>query len=574
MKNSLKVRIMVQVSILILLSCIGLSYLTNYTYSNLLINTISNQSLELTKSAEKMIDQDQFKDLAMNLNKNNYYYDLKDNLNGIRKMNGLKFLYTMSRKKDGNHFKYFYVVDGYPNGSKNESPLGEEEKGIKDSPKLIKAFDTGKAQIGEMSTMEEYGTLISTYVPIKSKQGEVIGVVGADFNAAIVDAKMKETNKKQVIFTIVILLVSLLILFMITSYIVKPLRMLTSKVKEIGKGNLTVTVEDQGKDEIGQLSTSIQLMVNDLKQIIGGILTVTSKLHTSSESILQNAQETKDASQEMVHSLEEVASGIDVQFNKTETSTYAMEEMSLGVQTIASMATSVSELSLSALQETEEGKNIANQMMNQIQVLNQTFQETAHLMKDLDVRSKKINEVTNVIKEISSQTNLLALNAAIEAARAGEHGKGFSVVAEEVRKLAEQSESSAATITSIISKINEVGHSTFVSMSKVENVVEKSIEEFHKMDRSYEHIYQSIRNMTSSIQEVSASAEEMAVSSEEVSASLSETFQIAKGTEHNTKLMVASTNKQEEAINEMFLDLKSLVKMTDELTDLTQKFEL
>jgi methyl-accepting chemotaxis protein len=565
---------MVQVSILILLSCIGLSYLTNYTYSNLLINTISNQSLELTKNAEKMIDQDQFKDLATNLNKNNYYYDLKDNLNGIRKMNGLKFLYTMSRKKDGNHFKYFYVVDGFPSGSTNESPLGEEEKGIKDSPKLIKAFDTGKAQIGEMSTTEEYGTLISTYVPIKSKQGDVIGVIGADFNADIVDAKMKETNKKQVIFTIVILLVSLLILFMITSYIVKPLRMLTSKVKEIGKGNLTVTVEDQGKDEIGQLSTSIQLMVNDLKQIIGGILTVTSKLHTSSESILQNAQETKDASQEMVHSLEEVASGIDVQFNKTETSTYAMEEMSLGVQTIASMATSVSELSLSALQETEEGKNIANQMMNQIQVLNQTFQETAHLMKDLDVRSKKINEVTNVIKEISSQTNLLALNAAIEAARAGEHGKGFSVVAEEVRKLAEQSESSAATITSIISKINEVGHSTFVSMSKVENVVEKSIEEFHKMDRSYEHIYQSIRNMTSKVQEVSASAEEMAVSSEEVSASLSETFQIAKGTEHNTKLMVASTNKQEEAINEMFLDLKSLVKMTDELTDLTQKFEL
>lgn len=94
------------------------------------------------------------------------------------------------------------------------------------------------------------------------------------------------------------------------------------------------------------------------------------------------------------------------------------------------------------------------------------------------------------------------------------------------------------------------------------------------MDRSYEHIYQSIRNMTSKVQEVSASAEEMAVSSEEVSASLSETFQIAKGTEHNTKLMVASTNKQEEAINEMFLDLKSLVKMTDELTDLTRKFEL
>jgi methyl-accepting chemotaxis protein len=574
LRKSLKIRIMIQVSILILISCIGLSYLTNYTYSNLLINTISTQSLTLTKNAGKMINVDEFKDLSINLNKNDYYYSLKKNLNDMRKMNGLKFLYTMSRIKDGNHYKYFYVVDGYPSGSKNESPLGEVEKDINGSPKLIEAYDTGKAQIGEMSTTKEYGTLISTYVPIKSQQGEVIGIVGADFDAATLAAKMKETNQKQVIFTIIILLISLILLFVITTYIVKPLRMLSSKVHEIGKGDLTVTIGKQGNDEIGQLSASIQLMADDLKKMIGGILDVTGKLHTSGEAILQNAQETKQASQEVSFSLEEVASGIDLQFIKTETSTHIMEEMTQGVQHIASMATSVSEMSLSTLHETEEGKNFANKMMNQIQLLHQTFQESALMMKELDVRSKKINEVTNVIKEISSQTNLLALNAAIEAARAGEHGRGFSIVAEEVRKLAEQSESSAATITNIISEINKVGQSTFLSMDKVENVVEASMEEFQKIDRSYENIYQSVKNVTSSIQEVSATAEEIAASSEEVSNSLIETFQLAKGTDQNTKLMMTSTNKQDVAINEMFLALQSLVTMTNELNELTQKFEL
>jgi methyl-accepting chemotaxis protein len=565
---------MIQVSILILISCIGLSYLTNYTYSKLLINTISNQSLTLTKNAEKMINFEKYQRLSTNLQENDYYYTLKDKLNDIRKLNGLKFLYTMSRKQDGNQYKYYYVVDGYPSGDDNESPLGEVEKGILSSPKLIKAYETGKPQIGEMSKTEEYGTLISTYVPIKSSNGEVIGVVGADFDADALATNMNDTNNKQIIFTLAILLISLMMLFVITTYIVKPLKMLSSKVQDIGKGDLTVTVDKSGKDEIGQLSASIQLMVEDLKNIIGGILNVTAKLYTSSESILQNAQETKEASQEVSHSLDEVASGIDLQFVKTETNSQAMEEMAQGVQHIASMATSVSEMSVGTLQEAEEGKNFANKMMNQIQMLNSAFQESAQMMKELDVRSKKINEVTNVIKAISSQTNLLALNAAIEAARAGEHGKGFSVVAEEVRKLAEQSESSAATITTIISEINDVGHSTFVSMNKVENVVEASMEEFHKINRSYDNIYHSVKKVTSSIQEVSATAEEISASSEEVSDSLLDTYQLAKGTDHNTKLMVESTKKQDEAINEMFLALKSLVQMADELNKLTNKFEL
>jgi methyl-accepting chemotaxis protein len=337
---------------------------------------------------------------------------------------------------------------------------------------------------------------------------------------------------------------------------------------------LTVQVEKHGKDEIGQLSESIQLMVEDLKLIIAGILNVTGKLYSSSEAILQNAQDTKDASQEVSHSVEEVASGIDLQFVKSETNTQAMEEMSKGVQHIASMATSVSEMSIGALQEAEDGKKIANNMMKQIQLLHSTFQESAHMMKELDGRSKKINEVTNVIKEISSQTNLLALNAAIEAARAGEHGKGFSVVAEEVRKLAEQSESSAATIANIISEIDQVGKSTFLSMNKVEDVVETSMEEFKMINQSYDNIHHSVKNVTSSIQEVSATAEEIAASSEEVSAALLETYEIAQGTDHNTKLIVASTRKQDEAIKEMFLTLTSLAKMTDELNKLTHKFEL
>jgi methyl-accepting chemotaxis protein len=105
-------------------------------------------------------------------------------------------------------------------------------------------------------------------------------------------------------------------------------------------------------------------------------------------------------------------------------------------------------------------------------------------------------------------------------------------------------------------------------------VVEASMEEFHNINRSYDNIYHSVKKVTSSIQEVSATAEEIAASSEEVSDSLLDTYQLAKGTDHNTKLMVASTKKQDEAINEMFQALKSLVLMADELNKLTNKFEL
>ncbi|HYK75255.1 MAG TPA: methyl-accepting chemotaxis protein, partial [Pseudoneobacillus sp.] len=502
-----------------------------------------------------------------------YYHQLRSELNELRKTTGLVYLYTMSREKKGDKYEYYYMVDGMPPGDENASVIGDKEPDAETYSKMIVAFETGKAQT-EMTNTEEYGGLITTYVPIKDQSGKVIGIVGADFDANDVYKALAKNQKQMLLISIGVLLIALIIVFGFSHYIISPLKRLTVQVEKVRKGDLSISIYNDRKDEIGILTNAFQQMVQDLRSMIQGINQNSTLLIDSSHQLLSNASEVQVGSNQVASSIIEVSQSAETQFRSSEDTAFAMVEMTKGIQQIASASTTVTEVSGTTLHVAEKGYEKVEDAVNHMAMINRSVQLSEAAMKQLESRSVEISSIVKIISDISAQTNLLALNAAIEAARAGEHGKGFAVVANEVKKLAEQSQVSAESINHLIMNMNEDTSQSVSTLNMVITDVQKGITVVEEAGDSFNTILQAIKEIDSKIQEVSATSEEMFASTEEISATVNESTKTAEKSAEQTKLIENIVFEQNQFVGEISNQIKRLNEMADELSGLVQKFRL
>ena len=200
--------------------------------------------------------------------------------------------------------------------------------------------------------------------------------------------------------------------------------------------------------------------------------------------------------------------------------------------------------------------------------------DTAKVIQKLEERSKEIGQIIEVITGISDQTNLLALNAAIEAARAGEHGKGFAVVADEVKNLAEQSKESADKIANLIQQIQHDTTHAVEMMGKGTADVAEGISVVQVTGEGFKRIQQSIDQVTSQIQEISAVSEEMSASVEQVHASVDQVAQIVKEASTNTENIAAASEEQLASMEEITASSNSLSKMAEDLLAQMKQFKM
>ena len=206
--------------------------------------------------------------------------------------------------------------------------------------------------------------------------------------------------------------------------------------------------------------------------------------------------------------------------------------------------------------------------------INHTTSETNAVIKDLDSKSAEIGKIIEVITGIADQTNLLALNAAIEAARAGEHGKGFAVVADEVRKLAELSRQSASQISGLIEVIQKETHQVVEMMNKGTVEISEGTQLVEETGRTFDQILKSIENVSSEIQEVSAISEEMSASVQQVNASIEEVTKIARDSVSSTAEIASATEEQLASMEEVASSSASLANLAENLREMVGKFKI
>jgi len=242
-----------------------------------------------------------------------------------------------------------------------------------------------------------------------------------------------------------------------------------------------------------------------------------------------------------------------------------MEEMAVGVQRVAESSGMVTEASQAMVQEAEKGSITVDHAVKQLDSLKTTAGGVTSALERLERQSMQIGEIATMISAIASQTNLLALNAAIEAARAGEHGTGFAVVAHEVRKLAEQSESSAGQITQLIEDIQEATVTAVKEMRTGTSEVGASHEAVTEAGQVFRMIVEESRKVSDQIQEISAAAQQMSAGTEEVSASLNEVARISEQNATGAQRVLASSQHQLQAMESVTAATEGLNRLAQEL---------
>ncbi|MDN4092239.1 methyl-accepting chemotaxis protein [Brevibacillus agri] len=362
--------------------------------------------------------------------------------------------------------------------------------------------------------------------------------------------------------------------FLISRMIADPLRVVASRMEDLAQGNLDVApVTYVAKDEVGKLGIAFNELVANFRSLIEQVKVAGEQVAASSEELSASAQQSVRATEQAMGSVEQIATTAEVQTQRTQESVRVMEEMSVAIQRIADTSSAVSEASVVAADDAQQGNIQIQQAVFQIDSLSQGVNHAADLVQQLGVRSEAIGKIVDVITGIASQTNLLALNAAIEAARAGEQGRGFAVVADEVRKLAEQSEESAREIARLIGEIqHETTQVVSVMLAGTEEA-KKGAAAVQEAGKTFERIVVSSKDVAGQIQEVSAATEQMSASVQQVASAMDEMNRLSEEAAVHTQSVSAGAEEQLAAMQEIARSSNNLNELSHELQESISQFK-
>lgn len=570
--NRLLTRMVLYFSSLILLAGAVLGFTIYRSSAELIENSLGAQAQLVAENAAKLVDLEAYANLSIDAGETEYYTKLRGQLNALRELNGLKYLYTLAKtEKDGKAI-YYYVVDGAPLevDSEDFSALGDPEEN--EYPGMIQAFTEGQAQIGELTNDQEYGATITAYVPLKSKDGELLGVVGADFDATNVYALMDDNRKATLYVTLGIIATGMLLVFVLASYLTRPLLQLTTQVAKVREGDMTVEIKMNRKDEIGHLAKTFEQLVSNTGTVIRSMRDNSERLLQASEGVSSHARSTTEASRLIAASIQDALGGANIQVIRAADMTKAVEGMTQSMLRITESAAIVSDVAQETMEQTERGNKLIGHAMAEMESIHHTAGQMLAATKHLESRSGEIGEITNVMASIAKQTNLLALNAAIEASHAGENGRGFAIVAEEVRKLATQSQISATQIGDLITAILEQTTQLSLDMESNTMKVESGLHLVKNAGAAFHSIVTGLEQVNVQLQEVSAASEEVSAESEEVAASVGDMERISRQAAQHFEGIAANSGAQIVSMDEVSNSAELIRSMSDELTSLNKRF--
>ena len=527
-------------------------------------------ALRISSNIDPVLYQDFIEDPQMN----DSYIQIQKQLNDFRMKTGALYVYTYEIKDNQVQF----LIDGSP--PEDSSTIGEVTTSI--SVTDLSPVLSGKTVSTDIIKDEKYGNYMSSFAPIKNKEGKVIGILGVDTEAETIKSIKNGvlSNLLPIVIAISIIF-TLLILGMVYYYLGKkldPLKRISEVANAITKGNLevasTLTREHriQSTDEIGLLYSSFEKMTETLSEMIKKMHSLSSLLHEQSASLNNSSSEVNEGTTQVSATMDEMAIGVESQANLASTLSVDMREFSENISATNKKGQEITQSTDVVINDSRIGMQLMGSSIEKMQEIFNIVSESVDQVKTLEIQNNEVTTLVTLISNIADQTNLLALNAAIEAARAGERGKGFAVVADEVRKLAEQVSNSVNGISTIVGNVKNNSKNMVNILTLGLEKVDEGRTNLHKTEETFNHISTELSTIDELVHSMAKQQESLTKKEEKMKDSIEEVAAISEENAAGIEEVSASSQQINSMTGEMKQLVSNLAAVSEELENMSKRY--
>jgi len=439
--------------------------------------------------------------------------------------------------------------------------------------------DTFKQVNKKETVVRDKGNTLDVYYPIGNAwEKNAIGTI--HYSQDVSKIKNAEWNAtfSVIIVVLVFLILVLVVGALISNRLVKPIDNVKKRIANLASnhGDLTqrITVREGNHDEIDELSIEVNRMLDNMQFLMKDINQAAKSTLYTSEELASGSEEIFMSTNQVAEQIQRIAESTDNQNEKAERVSQATGEMAEGIIQISKSSEQILSMSKTATQEANEGEAVIQELKEKMKVISENSSESSQAILQLNEKSKEIEEIVNIITDISGKTNLLSLNASIEAARAGEAGKGFAVVGEEVRKLAEQSALSAKRITHIIHEIKDETTNVVVKITEGDEHIKEGEVVAHKTGERFKDITHVVNQMEEKINNLVLASAVLAKNTDMIAETAGQNQSIIRENALNMQSIAAMTEEQNASMHEIVSSTDYLNDLANTLKELISKFRV
>ena len=413
------------------------------------------------------------------------------------------------------------------------------------------------------------------YHPLKSADGKVIGMLFAGIPTEEINAIQNKFIMSIAFAVIVLLLIVVALSWAAVNKVMNTMEVVNNRMFDIGSGDFRGDDLDvTSSDEIGQLAVAANKLKKSLRDLMANVSSSSERLAAASEELTANASDTTKTITNVANAVISMAESAGEQCNELVGVASQTDGMTNEMKNMYDASQEMKKTAQSSREGVDEGRAAVNEAVSSMQQMASQMEEASQVVSTLGDRSKEIGQIVESISAIADQTNLLALNAAIEAARAGEAGRGFSVVAEEVRKLAEQSGEAASNIASLIGGIQKDTDAAVAAMERQNLAVQSSSEVVNRAGEAFAKIDGRVNELYGHIETAIKSINHATASSQHVTESVQKIQELANGVTDKSQNVSAATEEQASVMHQITDAAKELADMAIALQEDVAKFKV